>query len=609
MYTLQVILDLPCINLYNYAHLTEVRVRDTYCGLIKNEDIGKTLHLSGWVYRRRDHGGLIFVDLRDITGIVQVVFSPDISGDAHQKAGSVKQEYVISVTGKVARRPKETENPGIPTGTVEILVESFEIINTCKTLPFQLDDEDTSESIRFKYRYLDMRKPDIQKIFIDRSRAYKVTRDYFSSKGFHEFETPFFTKSTPEGARDFVVPSRLNQGMFYALPQSPQLYKQILMIAGFDRYFQIARCFRDEDLRADRQPEFTQIDVEMSFVDVDDVIETGEGLISALYEVLRGAPIETPFMRMTYDEAMRLYGTDKPDLRFDMTMVDLTDVFQQTGFGVFKNTIENGGQIQALVLKGKTLSRKDLDTTVDAAKEIGAGGLVWIRKESNALQSPTVKYLSDDEKKLMEERLGVENGDVIFIMSDKKNKVNELMGRFRLYIGEKYDLINKDEFKFLWVVDFPLLEYSEEEKRYVARHHPFTSPQGRMEDFEGNYDYIKAKAYDLVLNGVELGGGSIRIYRTDEQMKMFKLLGIKEDEASEKFGFLLEALEMGAPPHGGIAFGFDRIIMMFLKLESIRDVIPFPKTQKGTCPLTGAPSKIGQRQLNELKIKVTIEAT
>jgi aspartyl-tRNA synthetase len=585
----------------------EVCMRDTYCGLIKNEDIGKTLHLSGWVYRRRDHGGLIFADLRDVTGIVQVVFSPDISADAHLMAGNIKQEYVISIRGKVARRPKETENPNIPTGTVEILIDAFEILNTCKALPFQLDDEETSESLRLKYRYLDMRRPEIQKIFVDRSRAYKVTRDYFASNGFHEFETPFFTKSTPEGARDFIVPSRLNQGMFYALPQSPQLYKQILMIAGFDRYFQIARCFRDEDLRADRQPEFTQIDVEMSFVDVDDVIKMGEGLIGDLYKTLRGESIETPFMRMSYDDAMNLYGSDKPDLRFEMTMVNLTDIFEQTGFGVFKKTIEDNGEIKAFVLKGKTLSRKDLDNAVDFAKGLGAGGLIWIRQENNALQSPTVKYLSESEINAMIERLGVVNGDIIFIMSDKKDKVNEIMGRFRLYIGEKYGLIRKDEFRFLWVVDFPLLEYSEEEKRYMARHHPFTSPQGKIKDYEGNYDSIKAKAYDLVLNGVELGGGSIRIYRTDEQMEMFNLLGIKEDEASEKFGFLLEALEMGAPPHGGIAFGFDRIIMMFLKLDSIREVIPFPKTQKGTCPLTGAPSKVAQRQLNELKIKVTVE--
>jgi aspartyl-tRNA synthetase len=376
------------------------------------------------------------------------------------------------------------------------------------------------------------------------------------------------------------------------------------MVAGFDRYFQIARCFRDEDLRADRQPEFTQVDVEMSFVDVDDVIRTGEGLVADLYEALKGEPIRTPFQRMTYDDAMDLYGTDKPDLRFELPMVRLTDIFKETGFGVFKKTAEEGGDIKALVLKNKVLSRKDLDTSVEVAKEMGAGGLIWMRAENDTLQSPIAKYLSEDEKSAMRDRLGFENGDVIFIMADKKNKVNELMGRFRLYLGDKYELIRKDEFRFLWVVDFPLLEYSEEDKRYVARHHPFTSPQGNIRGFEGDYESIKAKAYDLVLNGVEIGGGSIRIYRMDDQMEMFRLLNIKEEEATEKFGFLLEALEMGAPPHGGIAFGFDRIIMMLLKLDSIRDVIPFPKTQKGTCPLTGAPSRIGQRQLNELKIRV-----
>ncbi len=582
-------------------------MRDKYCGTVTSEDIGKTLNLSGWVFRRRDHGGLVFADLRDVTGIVQVVFSPDISPDAHQRAGDIKQEFVIAVSGKVSRRPEGTENPNIPTGEVEVLVDSFDILNTCKTLPFQLDEEEPNESLRLKYRYLDMRRPEIQKIFLERSRAYKVTRDYFAANGFHEFETPFFTKSTPEGARDFIVPSRLNPGTFYALPQSPQLFKQILMIAGFDRYFQIARCFRDEDLRADRQPEVTQVDVEMSFVDVDDVIKVGEGLVAALYEALRGEPVKTPFERMTYDRAMELYGTDKPDLRFELPMVRLTDIFGKTGFGVFKKTVEEGGDIKALVLKGKTLSRKDLDTAVDVAKEMGAGGLIWMRAENDTLQSPIAKFLNDEEKSAMAQKLGVENGDVVFIMADKKNKVNELMGRFRLYLGDKYELIRKEEFRFLWVVDFPLLEYSEEDKRYVARHHPFTSPQGNIRGFTGDYESIKAKAYDLVLNGVEIGGGSIRLYRTDDQMEMFKLLNIKEEEATEKFGFLLEALEMGAPPHGGIAFGFDRIIMMLLRLDSIRDVIPFPKTQKGTCPLTGAPSRIGQRQLNELKIRVVGE--
>jgi aspartyl-tRNA synthetase len=582
-------------------------LRDKHCGTVSKNDIGSTLTLSGWIFRRRDHGGLIFVDLRDVTGIFQVVFSPDISPEAHERAGELKQEYVIQVTGKVQKRPDGTENIHIPTGEVEMYVVSFEVLNTCKPLPFQLDEEDVNESLRLKYRYLDMRRPMVQKIFLERSKAYKVIRDYLSAHNFHEFETPFLTKSTPEGARDFIVPSRLNAGAFYALPQSPQLFKQILMVSGFDRYFQIARCFRDEDLRADRQPEFTQVDIEMSFVDVDDVIGLCEGLIATMYEALRGEPLAVPIQRMAYSEAMERYGSDKPDIRFDLPMIEITQIFQETDFGVFKKTFDERGAIKSIVLRGKTLSRKDLDTAVEITKEMGAGGLIWIRKDKDGLQSPIVKYLKDQEKTAMIERLGLVDGDVVFIMADARNKVNDIMGRFRLYLGEKYDLVAKDQFKFLWIVDFPLFEYSDEDKRYVARHHPFTSPQGNIKDFQGDYEAFKAKAYDLVLNGVEIGGGSIRIYRMDDQLEMFKLLSIKEEDAVEKFGFLLEALEMGAPPHGGLAFGFDRIIMMLLGLESIRDVIPFPKTQKGTCLLSGAPSKIPQKMLNELRIRVTGE--
>jgi aspartyl-tRNA synthetase len=582
-------------------------LRDKYCGRVSKADIGSTLTLSGWIFRRRDHGGLIFVDLRDVTGIFQVVFSPDISPEAHEKAGDLKQEYVIKVTGRVQMRPEGTENTGLPTGEVEMYVVSFEVLNTCKALPFQLDEEDVNESLRLKYRYLDMRRPFVQRVFLERSKAYKVVRDYLANNGFHEFETPFLTKSTPEGARDFIVPSRQNSGNFYALPQSPQLFKQILMIGGFDRYFQIVRCFRDEDLRADRQPEFTQVDIEMSFVDVDDVIGLCEGLVAAIYQALRGEPLTTPIIRMAYSEAMERFGSDKPDLRFELPMEEITEIFKETDFGVFKKTIDDGGAIKGIVLKGKTLSRKDLDTAVEITKEMGAGGLIWIRKDNDGLQSPIVKYLNDNEKMAMIERLGLSSGDVVFIMADKRNKVNEIMGRFRLYLGEKYSLIAKDQFKFLWVVDFPLFEYSEEDKRYVARHHPFTSPQGNIQDFHGDYEAFKAKAYDLVLNGVEIGGGSIRIYRMDDQLEMFKLLSIKEEDAFEKFGFLLEALEMGAPPHGGLAFGFDRILMMLLGLDSIRDVIPFPKTQRGTCLLSGAPSKIPQKQLNELRIRITGE--
>ena len=583
-------------------------MRDKYCGFVTKDDIGKDLTLTGWVFRRRDHGGLIFADLRDVMGSVQIVFSPEISKEAHEQAGDIKQEYVLKVVGKVQKRPPETENLNIPTGDVEVFVQSFEVLNTCKPLPFQLDEEDVNESMRLKYRYLDMRRPEVKRVFVERSKAYKVTRDYLVDKSFYEFETPFLTKSTPEGARDFIVPSRLNTGMFYALPQSPQLYKQILMMGGFERYFQIARCFRDEDLRADRQPEFTQIDTEMSFVNREDVMRLSEGLVVALYESLKSRkPPEMPFPRMSYTEAMESYGTDKPDLRFGLPLFEITDIFKDTAFGVFKKTIEDGGVIKAIVLTGKTLSRKDLDTAVDVAKEMGAGGLIWMRRDAEGLQSPIAKFLSDSEKTEMETILGISAGDIVFIMADKRGKVNDIMGRLRLYIGEKYDLIDKSIDKFLWVIDFPLLEYSEEDKRYVARHHPFTSPKENMKGFQGDYESILANAYDIVLNGVEIGGGSIRIHRMEEQMVMFRLLNIKEEEAQDKFGFLLEALEMGAPPHGGIAFGFDRILMMFLGLDSIRDVIPFPKTQKGTCPLTGAPSKIGQKQLNELKIKTSGE--
>ena len=583
-------------------------MRDKYCGFVTKDDIGKELTLTGWVFRRRDHGGLIFADLRDVMGIVQIVFSPEISKEAHEQAGDIKQEYVLKVIGKVQKRPPETENTNMPTGDVEVYVQSFEVLNTCKPLPFQLDEEDVNETMRLKYRYLDMRRPEIKQVFVERSKAYKVTRDYLTALSFYEFETPFLTKSTPEGARDFIVPSRLNTGMFYALPQSPQLYKQILMMGGFERYFQIARCFRDEDLRADRQPEFTQIDIEMSFVDREDVMGLSEGLVVALYEALKGKkPLEMPFPRMSYTEAMENYGTDKPDLRFGLPLFEITDIFKDTAFSVFKKTIEDGGVIKAIVLAGKTLSRKDLDTAVDVAKEMGAGGLIWMRRDAEGLQSPIAKFLSDSEKTEMERILGISAGGIVFIMADKRNKVNDIMGRFRLYIGEKYELIDKNIDKFLWVIDFPLLEYSEEDKRYVARHHPFTSPKENIKGFRGDYESVLANAYDIVLNGVEIGGGSIRNHRMDEQMEMFRLLNIKEEEAQDKFGFLLEALELGAPPHGGIAFGFDRILMMFLGLDSIRDVIPFPKTQKGTCPLTGAPSKIGQKQLNELKIKTSGE--
>ena len=580
-------------------------MRNRYCGVVTKDDVGNELELCGWVFRRRDHGGLIFVDLRDVTGTVQIVFSPDIAPDAHTAAHEIKQEYVIQARGKVALRPEGTENTGIPTGEVEVLVSAFEVLNTCKPLPFQLEeDEEPNEMLRLKYRYLDMRRPQVQRIFTERSRCLQVLRSYLTEHRFFEIETPFLTKSTPEGARDFIVPSRLNAGQFYALPQSPQLFKQILMVAGFDRYFQMVRCFRDEDLRADRQPEFTQLDLEMSFVDVDDVLSESEGIIKVLYEALKNEPLDVPFMRMDYSEAMERYGTDKPDLRFDLAMVELTDIFKETEFGVFRKTVDEGGAIKAMVLRGKELSRKDLDTAVESVKTMGAGGLIWMRKQDGALNSPIVKYLKEQEVTGIDRTCDLNNGDVVFIMSDQRAKVNDIMGRFRLALADKYGLADTTSFKFFWVVNFPLFEYSQEDKRYVARHHPFTSPKGSIKDFKGDYETMVAKAYDLVLNGVEVGGGSIRIFRKDDQMEMFKLLNIGEEQAVEQFGFLLEALELGAPPHGGVAFGFDRLLMMLLGVESIRDVIPFPKTQKGACLLSGAPARVNPRQLNELKIRI-----
>ncbi len=582
-------------------------MRTFYCGSLRKDDIGKEVDLCGWVFRRRDHGGLIFADLRDVSGIAQVVFSPEISQESHSAAHDLKQEYVIAIKGKVAERPAGTENVNVPTGAVEVLVNSLTVLNTCKPLPFQLEDEEPNESLRLKYRYLDMRRPQMQQIFVQRSQALQVIRQHLVSDGFYEVETPFLTKSTPEGARDFIVPSRLNSGHFYALPQSPQLFKQILMVAGMDRYFQVARCFRDEDLRADRQPEFTQLDLEMSFVDVDDVIGAAERLIKAIFESMTGKPFPLPVRRMDYEEAMEKYGTDKPDLRYDLPMIEVTDVFGESEFGVFRQVAEQKGAIKGIVLKGKQLSRKDLDTAVDAAKDLGSGGLIWMRFEGGKLVSPTVKYLKEAELSGIQQRFALSDGDVLFMMAGKRTDINEMMGRFRTYIAEKYGLIPRDAFAFLWVVNFPLLEYSQEEKRYVARHHPFTAPKQPIANCEGDYDSIQAKAYDMVLNGVEIGGGSIRNYRMEDQAAMFKLLGIKDEVAVEQFGFLLEALEMGAPPHGGIAFGFDRILMMLLKLDSIRDVIPFPKTQKGACLMSGAPGRISQRQMNELKIRTAKE--
>jgi aspartyl-tRNA synthetase len=581
-------------------------MRSDLCSSLSLKDVGRRVILCGWAFRKRDHGGLLFLDLRDASGTIQVVFSPEISKGAHEKAQGVKQEYVVRVEGPVRRRPEGTENPNMETGQIEVLAESIEVLNTCKPLPFQLEEEEPNEFLRLKYRYLDMRRPLIQDVFRKRGQALKLVRDYLSSHGFVEIETPFLTKSTPEGARDFVVPSRLNPGTFYALPQSPQLFKQILMVAGFDRYFQIVRCFRDEDLRSDRQPEFTQIDLEISFVEEDDVIEISEGLIKTLFEELTGSTVTTPFPRLSYDQAMELYGTDKPDLRFPMVLVDLTRAFSDTGLSILREEIERQGVVKGVVFRERSLTRKELETAVEYAKGLGAKGLLWLRKENGLLHSPVAKYLKEKERTAVEESCLLKDGDTLFLMGGKRDRVNELLGKMRLFLAQSYGS-SAEGLRFLWITDFPLFEYSEEERRYVARHHPFTSCKGSFKEFSGGYEGIRARAYDLVLNGVEIGGGSIRIHRADEQREMFRLLGIPEREAQEKFGFLLEALELGAPPHGGIAFGFDRILAMALGFESIREVIPFPKTQKGVCPLTGAPSTLEKRQLRELRISLEKE--
>jgi len=581
-------------------------MRSDLCSSLSLKDVGRRVILCGWAFRKRDHGGLLFLDLRDASGTIQVVFSPEISKGAHEKAQGVKQEYVVRVEGPVRRRPEGTENPNMETGQIEVLAESIEVLNTCKPLPFQLEEEEPNEFLRLKYRYLDMRRPLIQDVFRKRGQALKLVRDYLSSHGFVEIETPFLTKSTPEGARDFVVPSRLNPGTFYALPQSPQLFKQILMVAGFDRYFQIVRCFRDEDLRSDRQPEFTQIDLEISFVEEDDVIEISEGLIKTLFEELTGSTVTTPFPRLSYDQAMELYGTDKPDLRFPMVLVDLTRAFSDTGLSILREEIERQGVVKGVVFRERSLTRKELETAVEYAKGLGAKGLLWLRKENGLLHSPVAKYLKEKERTTVEESCLLKDGDTLFLMGGKRDRVNELLGKMRLFLAQSYGS-SAEGLRFLWITDFPLFEYSEEERRYVARHHPFTSCKGSFKEFSGGYEGIRARAYDLVLNGVEIGGGSIRIHRADEQREMFRLLGIPEREAQEKFGFLLEALELGAPPHGGIAFGFDRILAMALGFESIREVIPFPKTQKGVCPLTGAPSTLEKRQLRELRISLEKE--
>lgn len=584
-----------------------IKKRTHYCGDLNSAHVGEEVVLMGWVHRRRDHGGVVFADMRDREGIVQVVFNPEISASSHDEAQEIRSEYVLAVAGLVRRRPEGMENPELKTGEIEVLAHELEILNEAKTPPFILDSTaEISENVRLKHRYLDLRRPELQKNIVLRSRVAAATRDYLNGAGFIEIETPFLTKSTPEGARDYLVPSRVNQGQFYALPQSPQLFKQLLMVSGFDRYFQIVKCFRDEDLRADRQPEFTQIDCEMSFVNEEDVIRVMEGMIAHIFKTCLGRELPFPFPRISYREAMDRFGKDNPDLRFGLEIRELTDILRGSGFKLFAEIAAAGGMISAIrVEDGKGLSRKDLDDLKEFVGRYGAGGLAWARVIPDGWTSPIYKFLTPREVGAINERMEAREGDVILFVADTPNVVRDALGNLRGHLAKKLDLIPPGATAFTWVTDFPLFEYSEAEKRFVSTHHPFTSPA--LEDLpllETDPGKVRARAYDLVLNGSEIGGGSIRIHRKDVQTQVFKTLGIGEEEARGKFGFLLDALEYGTPPHGGIAFGLDRLVMLMAGAESIRDVIAFPKTQKAACLLTDAPSPVSVEQLMELSLKI-----
>ncbi|SIT82796.1 aspartate--tRNA ligase [Edaphobacillus lindanitolerans] len=585
--------------------------RTDYCGEVTEQQVGQEVVLKGWVQKRRDLGGLIFVDLRDRTGIVQVVFNPDFSGDAMEKADRLRSEFVVEISGKVCAREENQVNPNLATGRIEIQAGQVDIINESKTPPFVIQDAtDTSEEIRLKYRYLDMRRPALYKTFKMRSDIMKTVRNFLADEGFLEVETPYLTKSTPEGARDYLVPSRVHEGEFYALPQSPQLFKQLLMVSGFDKYYQIVRCFRDEDLRADRQPEFTQIDMEMSFVGMEDIIALNEILMQKVMKDIKGIDMPIPFDRITYDEAMSRFGSDKPDVRFGLELKDISEIVKGSPFKVFSGAVSSGGQVKGINVKGAAAdySRKDIDALGEYAARYGAKGLAWLKVEEEGLKGPVAKFFEGETADGLVSALEAEPGDLLLFVADKRAVVADALGALRLKLGKERGLIDESRFAFIWVTDWPLFEYDEEDGRFYAAHHPFTMPvREDLPKLETEPQSVRAMAYDLVLNGFELGGGSLRIYERDIQEKMFSALGFTKEEANEQFGFLLDAFDYGTPPHGGIAFGLDRIVMLLSGAQSLRDVIAFPKTASASDLLVEAPSRVSGSQLEELGIKVLPE--
>ncbi|SFD62959.1 aspartyl-tRNA synthetase [Bacillus sp. OV194] len=585
--------------------------RTHQCGTLTEKHVGEEVKLTGWVQKRRDLGGLIFIDLRDRSGQVQVVFNPEVSSEALDIAEKVRSEFVLSVKGTVIAREEGTINENVPTGRIEIQGKELEIINSSKTPPFSIsDDNEINEDVRLKYRYLDLRRPVMQETMKLRYRVTKMIRDFLDQQEFMEIETPMLTKSTPEGARDYLVPSRVHPGQFYALPQSPQLFKQLLMVSGFERYFQVVRCFRDEDLRADRQPEFTQIDIETSFLGQEGLMSMMEDLMVQMASEVRGFSVQTPLPRLTYAEAMERYGSDKPDTRFGMELINVSEIVKESGFKVFASTVLDGGEVKAINVKGQAgnYSRKDIDLLTEFVKRYGAKGLAWLKFEENELKGPIAKFFTDEEKQGLLAALEGEEGDLFLFVADSKKVVADALGALRLKLGKDLDLINESVLNFLWVVDFPLVEYDEDANRYVALHHPFTMPKEEdLDQLESNPGAVRAKAYDLVLNGYELGGGSQRIYQRDLQEKMFKTLGFTEEAAKEEFGFLMDAFEYGTPPHGGIALGLDRLVMILAGRNNLRDTIAFPKTASASCLLTNAPSHVSEKQLNELHLAVKVE--